>query len=86
MISTSKTILSQKYVALNLVIYWFRASLVYFLITKMFGSPPWSAIPCNTWRKGTPCPYKGAMRNQGNHFYTPSACCDDTRTDAVSAL
>ena len=31
MISTSKTILNQKYVALNIVIYWFCALLVYFL-------------------------------------------------------
>ena len=81
MISTSKTILNQKYVALNIVIYWFPAFLVYSLITKVFGSLPWSAIPCHTWHKGTPCPYKGAMSNQGNKFYTPSACCescDDT--------
>ena len=48
MISTSKTILNQKYVALNIVIYWFPAFLVYSLLTKVFGSLPWSAIPCHT--------------------------------------
>ena len=86
MISTSKTILNQKYVALNIVIYWFCAFLVYFLITKVFGSLPWSAIPCNTWRKGTPCLYKGALSNQGNKFYTPSACCESCDDTCAQSL
>ena len=84
MIPTSKTILNQKYVALNIVIYWFCALLVDFIITKVFGSLPWSAIPCNTWRKGTPCLYKGALSNQGNKFYTPSACCESCDELAVT--